>query len=77
MVNYKGGEFTKRGRGFIKPPKYPFTTMEVGQVVTYQIANEEEAKRLRRAASVTNQRKGFRIRCRKIADDLITFTRVQ
>jgi hypothetical protein len=76
MVNRKGGTFTKRGQGFIKPAKYPFTTMEIGQSVTYKIESEDDDRRLRRAVSVTNQRKGVRIRGRKIADDLITFTRI-
>ena len=76
-IKRKGGTFTKRGAGFIKPPKHPFSTMEIGQSVSITVKDEKEERRLRNASAATCVRKGYAIRGRKIADDVITFTKIR
>ena len=62
-----------KSRGF--QAKYPFVDMRIGDVVSFVIETQQEERRLRNAAANANSRFGWHIRGRKIADDVITFTR--
>jgi hypothetical protein len=57
--------------------KYPFVNMRLGDVVSFVLESPVEERRLRNAAANANTRFDWHIRGRKIADDVITFTRLK
>ena len=60
----------------MRKPKYPLSTMEVGEVYAHEATTKEEQRRVRRAAHNRNARskKYFITRCK---GDILYITRVR